>query len=55
MHMVAHGSRDTNTTRRTFGLESRHHIYRVPVQICAIGNRVSDVDPDAETDSAIGG
>ena len=51
--MVAHGSRDADAARRTFGLKSRRDIHRVPVQVSAIGNRVANVDPDAEADGSI--
>ena len=53
MHMIAHGSRDADTARRTFGLKSRRHIHRVAVQVSPIGNRVAKVDPDAEADGSI--
>ena len=55
MHVVAHGSRDTDSARWAFGLESRRHIHRVPMQVSAISNGVADVDPDAEPDGAIRG
>ena len=53
LHMITHGPRDADTTRRTFGLKSRRHIYRVPMQISPIGNCIANVDPDAEADGAI--
>ena len=52
MHMIAHRSRDTDAARRTFSLKSRCYIYRIAMQVGAVGNRVSNVDPDAETDSS---
>ena len=51
--MITHRSRDADATRRTFSLKSRRHIHRVPVQISPIGNRVANVDPDAEADGSI--
>ena len=51
--MIAHRSRYTDTARRTFGLESCRHIHRVAVEVSAIGNRIANVDPDAETDGPI--
>ena len=54
MYMIAHRSRNADATRRTFGLESRRHIHRVPMQISPVGNRVAKVDPDAEADGSIG-
>ena len=55
MHMIAHRSRDADAARRTFGLKSRRHIHHVAVQVSPIGNRVADVDPDAEADGPIRG
>jgi hypothetical protein len=51
--MVAHGARDTDAARRTFGLNSSRHIYRVSMQVRAVGNRVTKVDPYAEADGSI--
>ena len=48
MHMISDCSRDTDATRRAFGLEPRHHIHRVAVQVSAVGNRIANVDPNAE-------
>ena len=53
LHMVAHCSRDADATRRTFGLKPCRHIHRVAVEVSAIGNRVAEVDPDAEADGPI--
>ena len=44
---------DADAARRTFGLNSRRHIHRVAVQVSPIGNRVANVDPDAEADGSI--
>ena len=54
MHMIAHRSRDADAARRTFGLKPRRHIHRVAVQVSPIGNRVANVDPDAEADGPVG-
>ena len=54
-HMVAHRSRDADSARWTLGLKSCHHIHRVTVQVGAIGNRVTDVDSDPESDGFIWG
>ena len=53
MHMIAHCSRDADAARRALGLKPRRHIHRIAVQVGAIGNRVADVDPDAEADGSI--
>ena len=52
-HMVAHGSRDADTTRRAFRLKPRCNIHRVPVQVSSVGDRIANVDPDAEPDGTI--
>ena len=54
MHMIAHRSRDTDAARRTLGLKSCRHIHRIAVHVSAIGNRIANVDPDAEADGSIG-
>ena len=53
MHMIAHCSRDTDTSRRAFGLKSCRYIHCVPVKVGPIGNRVANVDPDAEADGPV--
>ena len=55
MHMIAHRSGDTDTTGRTFGLKPRCHIHCVAVKVSAIGDRVANVDPDAEPDGSFRG
>ena len=52
-HMIAHRSRNANTTGRAFSLNSCGNVHRVPVQIGSVCNRITDVDGDAEADSAI--
>ena len=54
MHMIAHGSRDADTARRTFGLKPCRDIHRIAVQVSSIGNRVTNVDPDAKANGSIG-
>ena len=54
MHVIAHRPRNTDTARRTFGLNSCCHIHRVAVQVSSIGNCVANVDPDAKSNSPIG-
>ena len=51
--MVAHRSRDANSTRWTFRLKSCCHIHGVAVQVSSIGNRVANVDSNAEPDGTI--
>jgi hypothetical protein len=53
--MIAHRSRNTNPTRRTFSLKPSGHIYRVTVQVSSIGNRVAKVDPYAKPNGSIAG
>jgi hypothetical protein len=53
-HMITHRSRDADATRRAFGLESCCHVYRVPVQIGSISNRIAEVYPDTKADGSIG-
>ena len=53
--MIAHRPRDADTTRRTLGLKPRRNIHRIPVQVCAISNRVANVDPDAKADGPVRG
>jgi hypothetical protein len=48
--MVAHRPRNTDSTRRAFSLEPCRHIHGVAMEISPIGNRVSNVDPDAKSD-----
>ena len=55
MHVVAHRSRDTDTTGRTFSLNSCRNVYCVPVKISPVCNRVTNVDPDAEANGPIRG
>ena len=53
--MVAHGSRDTDATRRTLGLESRRHVHNIAVDVSAIWNHITDVDADAKPYAPVGG
>ena len=53
MHMVPHGPGHTYAARRALSLEFYRHIDRVTVQIGAIRDRISDVDPDPKPDSQI--
>src|SRR6185312_14153670 len=53
VHMIPNRAGNTNATRRTFGLEPRHHIDRVPMQIRSVRNCVADVYPNTETNSPI--
>ena len=55
MHVVAHGSRDTDTTRRAFGLEPRSDIHRVPVQISPVSDGIANVDPNTKSDGSVEG
>ena len=45
--MIAHRSRDAETTRRTLGLESCRHVHYVPVYISPVGTHV-DANPKAD-------
>ena len=53
MHVVAHRSRDTDTTGRTFSLKSCRNVHCVPVKVSPVCNRVANVDPNAEADGAV--
>ena len=55
MHVIAHGSRDANTTRRTFALKPRHYVHRVAMEVGSLGNHVADIDGDTKADGPIGG
>jgi hypothetical protein len=53
MHMVSHGSRNTDAARRALGLEPSGDIHSVPVKVGAIGYRVPKIDPNPESDCPI--
>ncbi len=55
MHVIAHGTRDAYSARRTLGLQPGCYIHAISVQIHAIGNDVADVDADAKPHGPIGG
>jgi hypothetical protein len=55
MRVVAHGSRDTNPTRRAFGLEPRSDIHRVPMQISPVSDGIANVDPNTKSDGSVEG
>ena len=38
---------------RAFSLESRRHIHRITMQVSSIGNRIANVDSDAEADGSV--
>lgn len=54
VHVIAHCSRDADTTRRTFALKPRHYVHRVAMKVSPLGNHVADIDGDAKTDGPIG-
>ncbi len=53
MHVVAHPARDADCTRRTLRLEPGRDDHAIAMQVGSVGNRVADIDPDAEADGAI--
>jgi hypothetical protein len=53
VHVIMYRPRNTDTSWWTFRLQSRHNIHRVAMQVSAIGDCVSDVDPHSEADRAI--
>ena len=55
VYMIADGARDTDATRRAFGLEPRSDIHRVPVQISPVSDCIANVDADTEADGPIKG
>ena len=52
-HMIPNGPGNADASRRTLGLESDRDIHGVAMQVSAIGNRVTEVDADAEPDGTI--
>ena len=54
MHVIAHRSRDADSAGRAFGLKPRRHIHRLPVQVGPVGNRIANIDPNAEANGSIG-
>jgi hypothetical protein len=54
LHMVPNWSRNANATGRAFGLDSSRDIHRFTVQISPVGNRVANIDSNAEADGSIG-
>ena len=55
VHVITHGSRDTDTTRRTFALQPRHDVDRAAMEVGALGDHVADIDGDTKADGPIGG
>ena len=53
--MISNWTGDADATRRTFSLNARRHVHRVPVQVCAIGNRIANVYSYSEADGTIRG
>ena len=53
--MVAHRSGDVDAAGWAFGLKPRSDIHHVAMQVCAIGNRITNVEPDAKPDCPIRG
>jgi hypothetical protein len=53
VHVVAHGTRDTDPTRRTFGLEPGRHVYTVAMKIGTVSDYVANVDANSKPDHAI--
>ena len=51
--MIAHRSRDTDAAGGTLGLDSGRYIHGIAVQVCSIGDRVANVDPNAEPKGTI--
>ena len=53
MYMIPHRAGDADAPRRTFGLKPRGHVHRVAMQVCTVGNRVTDVNPEPKTDGPV--
>ena len=51
--MVAHRSCDVDAAGWAFGLKPRSDIHHVAMQVCAIGNGITNVEPDAKPDYPI--
>ena len=51
--MIAYGTRDTDATRRAFGLEPRSDIHGITVQISPISDGIANVDPNAKSDGSV--
>jgi hypothetical protein len=54
MHVIAHGSRNTDAAHKTLGLKARGDIHSVAVQVRPIRDHVTDVDADTEADAPVG-
>ena len=54
MYMISHRAGDADISWRAFRLKSNDYIYCVPVKVSSIGNRVANIDPDAEADGPVG-
>ena len=53
--LVTHRSRDTDATRRTFGLKPCRHIHRVTVEVSPIGDRSPMLIPTRKRMARSGG
>ncbi len=53
MHVITDTARHTDAARRALGLQPRRDIHSVAVQVRAIRDHVTDVDPDTEADTAV--
>ena len=52
--MIVHRARDTDTARRTLGLQPRRHIHALAVHVGAVRDHVADIDADAEANARLG-
>src|SRR5690348_3953215 len=53
MNMIAHRPRHADATSWAFRLEPGGDDHAIAVQIGSVGNRVADIDPNAEADGTI--
>jgi hypothetical protein len=51
--MIAYGSRDAHSARRTLGLKSGSYIDDIAVDVSAIRDHIADVNADAKADRPI--
>src|SRR5690348_1076611 len=53
MHMVAYRPGHAYAARQALGLKSRGHVHSVTVQVGAVRNCVTDVDPDTKSNGLV--
>src|SRR5690348_4181789 len=51
--LLAHRTGNAHCTRRALGLKSHRDVDGVSMQVSPVGDRVADVDSDAEADGAV--